>query len=288
MKKSILIPYTLFAIALVAAAIGFYAAWSTSKSLASLEQEQQALEARLQGYQTISETDSLLLAGEYDHALTAYENQESLGDGTLFRNIQLKMALVQKLKRSSKAIQGISNTTGLTDSIPENPPNIAKEIRAYDSLSFAHEKVKVQLSRLRKQLGQKAYGEYLTFKSKKGNTMHYVGQVTDGKANGSGIALLDTGSRYEGQWQDNQRHGQGTFYWVDGEYYVGAYSKDRRNGLGTYYWPNGEKYVGYWKDDKRNGEGEFFGKDGTLLASGVWKNDKLQSAEKKAERKSRK
>lgn len=286
MKKSVLIPYILLAIALVTAIVGFYQASSVRNSLKTLQQDQKTVEAKLRGYEAISATDSLLLAGQYDSALRSYQEQQQLGDGILFQNIELKMALVNKLKRSSLARDTAMDKTALLDSLLPNTLPLAREIRAYDSLSFAHEKIKVQLSRLRKQLQQKAYGEYLTFKSKKGNTMHYVGQVKNGKANGNGIALLDTGSRYEGQWQDNQRHGEGTFYWVDGEYYMGTYQKDRRHGMGTYYWPNGEKYVGLWKDDKRNGKGEFFAKDGSLLTSGVWKNDKLVEANKK-EQKSR-
>jgi len=139
---------------------------------------------------------------------------------------------------------------------------------------------------MRNKLRNKAIGEYLTFSNTKGSQMHYVGQVKNGKANGFGVALLNTGSRYQGAWRNNQRHGDGSFYWADGQYYIGSYSNDLRNGQGTYYWPNGEKYVGQWKDDKRNGEGVFYGKDGAIITSGIWKNDKL--ADKNQARKSRK
>ena len=152
----------------------------------------------------------------------------------------------------------------------------ARELNSYDSLNFIIEKKQVQLNALRAQLERKSFGEYLRFKSKKNNQMHYVGQVKNKKANGIGIALLDTGSRYEGEWKDNERHGQGTFYWADGERYEGSYSNDKRSGLGTYYWPNGEKYVGQWAEDKRNGAGTFYGSDGEVVTKGIWKNDKLK------------
>ena len=136
------------------------------------------------------------------------------------------------------------------------------QIEQKDSLNFALEKANIQLRNLRSQLKERSFGEYLTFKSKKGNQMHYVGKVNNGMANGYGMALLDTGSRYEGEWKNNQRHGEGSFYWSDGDYYVGHYENAERNGFGTYYFHNGEKYVGDWKDDKRNGDGNFYGKDG--------------------------
>jgi hypothetical protein len=144
-----------------------------------------------------------------------------------------------------------------------------------DSLSFALKKARVQLACMRKQLAEKSFGEYLTFTNSKGSQMHYVGQVKHGKANGYGVALLNTGSRYVGNWKDNQRSGEGTYYWADGEYYQGSYKNDRRHGEGTYFWPNGEKYVGHWKDDQRSGEGTFYGKDGNVIADGIWKDDKL-------------
>jgi hypothetical protein len=155
------------------------------------------------------------------------------------------------------------------------------EIRKYDSLNFTLEKMKVQLVRLQREFRDKSFGEYLKFKSKKGNQLHYVGQVKNGKANGFGIALLDSGSRYEGQWKDGQRQGEGTFYWPDGEYYVGTYENDKRSGFGTYYWPNGEKYAGEWKEDKRSGSGKIIGTRGDVVAGGEWADDELVEVNEK-------
>ena len=140
------------------------------------------------------------------------------------------------------------------------------------------------MSRLRRQLHQKSFGEYLTFTNSKGSQIHYVGKVKGGKANGHGVAILNTGSRYVGEWKDNQRHGYGTFYWKDGEFYEGQYKNDKRSGQGTYYWPNGEKYVGQWKDDQRSGKGAFYSKDGKLMASGVWEDDKMITQTTKKDR----
>nr|WP_262895559.1 hypothetical protein [Galbibacter mesophilus] len=153
-------------------------------------------------------------------------------------------------------------------------------LNKYDSLTFALEKNKLQLSRLKKQLREKSFGEYLTFKSKKGNRLFYVGKVENHKANGFGIAILDTGSRYEGEWKDNMRHGEGSFYWIDGERYEGEYKNDERSGMGVYYWPNGDKYVGEWKEDVRDGQGTFYNAEGEVYAKGIWKDDKLVKKDK--------
>ena len=138
----------------------------------------------------------------------------------------------------------------------------------------------MQLKSIKQQMITKNFGEYITFKSSKGNRLHYVGQVKNKKANGYGIAILDSGSRYEGDWKDNKRHGEGVFYWIDGQHYEGSYVDDLRSGKGTYYWINGEKYVGQWENDMRNGSGTFYGKDGNILTKGVWENDELMSEDK--------
>lgn len=200
-------------------------------------------------------------------------------------DIPLRIAIAEKLLKAEKAGAKSARKEEVNpDSLQTEAVVQLPELRAYDSLNFVLEKTRVQLTRLSRQLKQKSFGEYLTFKSKKGNQLHYVGQVKNGKANGFGIALLDTGSRYEGEWKDNQRQGEGTFYWADGQYYVGTYEGDKRSGFGTYYWPNGEKYAGEWKEDKRSGTGKFFDADGDIVTGGRWQDDKLVDADKKGKR----
>ena len=282
MKKRIILPYLLLAATLLVAIGLFFRTNSLQNQLQEQSSNTADLNIRLLTYEELLSKDSLLLDGDYDDALVAYEKiAKEIGDDRM--GVKLRIALAEKIKTYS---QHKNEPTQEIESDSLTLPNASDpiEIRRYDSLSFAHEKVKIQLDRLRKQLKQKSFGEYLTFKSKKGNKMHYVGQVKNNKANGYGIAFLDTGSRYEGQWKDNQRHGEGKFYWPDGEYYVGTYVNDKRNEHGAYYWPNGEKYVGSWKDDKRNGKGEFYASDGNMLTSGTWEDDKLVEAQKKSRR----
>ncbi len=275
----------MLAISLVLIMVFLFTTNGLKNQLDQSKTKQAALTEKIGVYQNLTAMDSLVVQNDYRSALKGYHNlQKAQGADSL--TIQYRILLTERLKRYQFEKNDLLAIETLEDSsiVQENATPL--EIRRYDSLSFAHEKAKIQLKRLRNQLQRKSAGEYLTFNSKKGNQMHYVGQVKNHKANGVGIALLDSGSRYEGEWLNNERHGKGTYYWPDGEYYIGAYENDRRNGLGTYYWPNGEKYVGFWKDDKRNGQGKFYGSDGAILTSGVWKNDKLVETDKK-ERKAR-
>ena len=269
----------LFFVAIALPVLGFmlllYKSVKLQNQISQLQDEKEVIIDNLKDFERLAQMDSLLLQGDYESAIKSYSDSINR-DKEIKMGIPLRIALAEKLLNQNRSSSMLPDSSTLnTDSIKTNALSEASAIRQFDSLSFDLEKTKLQLERVKKQLQQKSFGEYLTFKSKKGNQLHYIGQVKEGKANGYGIALLATGSRYEGNWKDNQRHGQGTFYWPDGEYYSGEYQNDFRNGFGTYFWPNGEKYAGQWKEDKRSGSGKFFDSEGDVVASGEWNEDKL-------------
>lgn len=280
MKKRTFIPYLLFVLTAVSALVLIFKTKALQQQVDENIQVQDSLRSKITDYEAVFEVDSMLIDGDYNQALQSYtKNLGTIQDGKSI--LPLRIAVAEKMKRLNRGANFDSN------SLPEDrdtlvAPNTAGNlgVRQADSLSFALEKAKVELNSLRRQLLRKSFGEYLTFKSKKGNLMHYVGQVKNGQANGTGIAILDTGSRYEGEWKNNQRSGRGIFYWADGQHYEGSYANDMRNGLGTYYWPNKEKYVGQWKNDMRDGHGVFYGADGKVVAKGIWKADKLEKDDK--------
>ena len=249
--------------------------------LLDFKSEQAQLNQRISGFEQLKSIDSLLLKGEYDTAIKSYNNSLP-NNAELNTGIPLRIALAEKLlkERQGNYSQNTKDTLD-TEALSNMGMNAIEEVQKLDSLSFRLEKTKVQLAQLKEQLQQKSFGEYLQFKSNKGDRMHYVGKVKNGKANGYGIALLETGSRFEGEWKDNQRHGEGSFFWADGEIYKGNYLNDKRSGFGIYFWPNGEKYAGEWKDDKRNGSGKFYDDKGDVVTSGQWKEDKLVTEDKK-------
>lgn len=274
MKKRIAIPYSLLFAATLVAVFFMFKTTGLKNRLNKSAEEEAKIRKSIFEYESLFAIDSMLVKGDYKGVLDSYKGDRSTIE-MVNNGVQLRIALAERFITLKSGIpNGNGNDTKL-DTTQRKPSATLKELNMYDSLNFIVEKKQVQINGLRRQLEQKSYGEYLNFKSKKNSQMHYVGQVTNSMANGIGIALLDTGSRYEGEWKNNARHGEGKFYWADGEYYIGSYTNDKRSGMGTYYWPNGEKYVGQWADDKRNGAGTFYGADGKVITKGVWKNDKL-------------
>lgn len=279
--KKIIIPFSV-ALAL-ASGLAIYFFFQGQQMEMALEKTQAKLRAAdsIRPYQSLSLIDSLLFEGKYTEALQAYEAQ--LNDSnSLDANLEQRIKYTRKLLYQQRQL---TQKIDSTDTVAQDTLMVARtatpeELRQYDSLQFALAKSKVQVQNLKRQLQQKALGEYLVFNTRKGNKVHYVGEVKNEKANGEGIALFETGSRYEGMWKNNMRHGKGTFYWPDGEYYIGEYSEDQRSGKGTYYWANGEKFTGQWADDQRNGKGTFYGKEGEIIAQGTWKDDELVNVEK--------
>ena len=227
--------------------------------------------------------DSMLLKDNYTAAKDAFKSQNNEMATLDKSSLQLRLEVVSKfeaLKRKLQTPNPLTDSTTNTDSIANANTTNLSHIRFVDSLRFAIEKRNVQISNLKQRLNAKATSKYLTFKSAKGSAVHYVGAVKNDKANGSGLALLSTGSRYEGEWKDNQYHGQGKFFWADGEYYIGNYEQNKRTGIGMYYWPNGDKYEGNWEKDQRSGKGIFYSHDGKVI-HGTWKKDKLIESSKK-------
>lgn len=289
-KNRGIISYVLLAIA--AGVLVFYQlkTHKLQNELQANRAHQEQIDTRMAVFQSLLQIDSVLVEGGYKAALKDYQKQLTISGEDDSTGIQLRITLAERLIKMQKAIHSDASLIAQLQALDSNQTEhlaSAKEIRQYDSLSFALEKTKVRLARMERQLQKKSFGEYMTFTSSKGSQIHYVGEVKNKKANGHGLALLSTGSRYEGEWKDNQRHGKGTFYWPDGEYYIGNYVNDKRHGQGTYYWPNGEKYTGAWKADQRSGEGIFYGKDGKIIADGVWQEDELVQADKKQKKESR-
>jgi len=276
--KTNLILGSLLAIATIASIVSVLRTQKLKQKLQESQDRQMRIANMNTSQKKLLQIDSMLVKGQYKFAISAYKKQFDTAVGNSNTDIKLRIELAQQLMNFSlEAIQEPDSLSVDNENQNLGDAGIAtpKSIRQYDSLSFILKKMRVQLDRTKKQLANRSTGEYLTFKNPKKHKLHYVGQVKNNKANGRGIALFDTGSRYEGSWEDNLRQGEGAFYWTDGQYYIGEYQNDRRSGTGTYFWPNGEKYTGQWKNDQRDGQGIFYGKDGKIITKGIWKNDKL-------------
>lgn len=126
----------------------------------------------------------------------------------------------------------------------------------------------------------------LTFKqSNNANEIFtYTGQVSDGKANGYGVATSNKNTSYKGYWKDNLFEGKGVFTYDDGSIYDGYWKNNKREGRGKFIWkdgrvfegdweysnrvkgkevlPNGNIYEGSYFADKWSGKGKYYWKEG--------------------------
>lgn len=79
------------------------------------------------------------------------------------------------------------------------------------------------------------------------NTYYYQGDVdSDGRPDGTGLAIYEQNSYYYGEWSHGVRSGQGTWY----RFYINQ--KDETNAMGKY---TAHSYAGTWADNLPNGEG---------------------------------
>lgn len=96
---------------------------------------------------------------------------------------------------------------------------------------LAHLKRYVKLSR-----GLLGSGEY-----------YYQGDVdSEGKPNGTGLAIYERNSYYFGEWSHGKKSGRGTWF----RFYIGQ--KNKENAMGIYV---SHSYSGEWANDLPNGEG---------------------------------
>lgn len=76
---------------------------------------------------------------------------------------------------------------------------------------------------------------------------YYRGDVdSEGKPNGTGLAIYEKNSYYFGQWSHGVRSGQGNWF----RYYINQ--KNKTNAMGTYL---SHTYSGLWANNLPNGEG---------------------------------
>lgn len=243
------------------------------------------LERELEIWQRINRADEhFIVSGDYEQAIENYQKiADQLDDEDLLKLLSVRTQNADSLREYFENNKGqnrrkdyllaqraeeISDLTKKTDSLI----NAKQQIReAYnDTLLELRQTVK----RKEEKLSQKEKVKVLQFKSSNGQTVHYLGEVEDGKANGGGVGIWSTGSIYKGDWKDNRRHGKGTIENQNGERYVGDWKEGVREGEGEYFWPSGERYTGEWKNNKRHGKGSLYDRDNNVQYEGEWKNDK--------------
>ena len=291
-SKRFLLTVALLVAAIVAAGYLYGRADELEAELAAARSTARADSLLTASYVRLVTTDSLLYAGDYRSAI---EDYRSLAEDTSY--VLPAAVLTTRIDHARRLIQigGRLDTLQLlasrrnereTDSLAAPAPLAVERMpletsrpNQYDSLTFALQKAEMRIRNLQSRLKGSSEGNYLTFESRQGNTIYYVGDVRNGKANGRGVALLSSGSRYEGNWKDNRKHGVGEFFWPDGARYEGEYEDDQRSGRGTYHFPGGGVFVGAWDNDLRNGTGVFYDEHGEVVTKGEWEDDELVAEE---------
>jgi hypothetical protein len=265
--------------------------WQTNQEVAKLEEEvalrtaslHRQIALREQMNELLTLDAELLIDGDYEavqHALAAallnydtalalpiqqrisYLNEIEIGQNNGNDSLDERDQL---LKRQRAMLQAAQNQLDSTHAAHWQHADSLKSL-----IARAHEEIRKKDKALQKE--QRV--QVISFLGSKGATIHYLGEVVDGKANGGGVGIWSTGSLYRGDWRNNLRHGKGSFEWADGEKYSGEYVDGKREGEGTYTWPSGERYEGQWMNDRRNGEGILYDLDGNKRYDGPWKDDK--------------
>ena len=101
------------------------------------------------------------------------------------------------------------------------------------------------------------------------NDGKYIGEIENGKPNGTGSITFPDGRKHVGEFKDGLRHGEGILTSPNGSKYEGEWKDDKKNGHGTVTLPHGQKYEGELKDDKF-WNGTDYDKNGNIIES--WLN----------------
>lgn len=106
----------------------------------------------------------------------------------------------------------------------------------------------------------------------------YIGQVSEGAANGSGTLKDQAGNLvYEGQFAHSMYNGTGTTYYSDGTIcYAGTFTDNLYNGVGQFYRPTGiMEYDGDYVTGRRTGTGTLYNSGGNAIFTGPFQNDEI-------------
>ena len=111
------------------------------------------------------------------------------------------------------------------------------------------------------------------------NGAFLTGEWKDGKLNGKGAFLSETGILYIGDFVNGLKEGKGILFYKDNGMIMGGFSNDKQNGRGFQIFADGSVLsdVNY-KDDKRNGTGYQFELKAKQLYEGEWRDDKWVQA----------
>lgn len=248
--------------------------------------ELQEVEEELSAVSQLLEIDKTWIEGNnVDATLKKYNEFKSKYPDVFPEWVNSRISRLKDLRDSSKDDE--LTQVNLRTQLRQANEKLSNMVQEKDSLRLVVSKASQQFKRKSDslfkivtqqdlQLKRKENVKVISFRNENKNLIHYIGEIQNEMANGSGIGIWNTGSVYRGQWTDNKRNGEGEFVWDDGAKYEGEFIMGERSGKGTFFYSSGEKYVGEFKKGVRDGHGILYDRDGNVSFEGKWKNDKPQ------------
>ena len=99
----------------------------------------------------------------------------------------------------------------------------------------------------------------------------YTGHLKDGKPEGKGKVVFESGTIYEGDFQNGSIHGTGLYRKSDGWLYEGEFKEDNYNGKGKLTAPDGRVWEGEFLNGWSHGKTKLLFSNGDIL-EGKWEN----------------
>ena len=111
-------------------------------------------------------------------------------------------------------------------------------------------------------------------KYKSGNAVRYVGSFLNGMYNGKGTMFFKEGAFLTGEWKNGKLNGKGSFLKETGILYIGEFVNGVRQGKGIIFYKDNRMIMGNFSNDKLNGRGFEIFADGSIVSDVNYKDDK--------------
>ena len=111
-----------------------------------------------------------------------------------------------------------------------------------------------------------------TYKS--GNAIRYVGSFVNGIYNGKGTMFFKDGIFLTGEWKNGKLNGKGSFLSESGVLYIGDFINGVKEGKGILFFKDNGMIMGGFSNDKLNGRGIQIFADGSVISDVNYINDK--------------
>jgi hypothetical protein len=111
-----------------------------------------------------------------------------------------------------------------------------------------------------------------TYKS--GNAIRYVGSFVNGMYNGKGTMFFKDGIFLTGEWKNGKLNGKGSFLSESGVLYIGDFINGVKEGKGILFYKDNGMIMGSFSNDKLNGRGFQIFSDGSVISDVTYRDDK--------------